>query len=122
MMALRFREILRAITRARIRTGAPMWKKLVRDNIADVIREHGGDPHTYEADDREYAARLRDKLTEEVCEYLSSGELEELADLLEVAYALAQLRGFDPARLEQVRAGKAARYGAFTRHVILIRD
>lgn len=99
-----------------------MWKKLVRDDIAEVIREHGGNPDTYEADDCEYAARLRDKLTEEVCEYLSGGELEELADILEVAYALAGLRGVDPAHLEQLRAGKAARYGTFTRHLILVQD
>jgi predicted house-cleaning noncanonical NTP pyrophosphatase (MazG superfamily) len=99
-----------------------MWKKLIRDKIPGIIREHGGDPDVCEADAREYAARLRDKLTEEVCEYLSSGELEELADLLEVAYALAELRGVSHQELEALRAGKAEQYGSFTRHLVLTMD
>jgi predicted house-cleaning noncanonical NTP pyrophosphatase (MazG superfamily) len=62
---------------------------------------------------------LRDKLQEEVQEYLASdNDREELADILEVLYALARQAGTDHEQLEKLRAAKAEKRGAFADRII----
>ncbi|HEX3961319.1 MAG TPA: nucleoside triphosphate pyrophosphohydrolase, partial [Trebonia sp.] len=51
-------------------------------------------------------------------EFAASGEVEELADVLEVIYALAALSGLDAAQLEKLRAAKADERGGFTRRYV----
>jgi predicted house-cleaning noncanonical NTP pyrophosphatase (MazG superfamily) len=93
--------------------------KLVRDKIPQIIRGKGLEPVIYAAGPDEYAARLRDKLTEEVAEFLASdSDPEELADVLEVVYALAALAGTEPQQLEKLRAAKADERGAFADRII----
>ncbi|MEO3809447.1 nucleoside triphosphate pyrophosphohydrolase [Sphaerisporangium sp. B11E5] len=88
--------------------------KLVRDKIPQIIRATGMEPIIRVADSGEYAARLRDKLREEVGEFFTSDQdPEELADVLEVVYALAQLAGLDREELEKLRAAKAEERGGF---------
>ena len=92
--------------------------KLVRDKIPQIIRAKGLEPVVYVADPDEYATRLRDKLTEEVGEFLASdSDPEELADVLEVV-ALALLTGTDPQQLEKPRAAKADERGGFADRII----
>lgn len=86
--------------------------KLVRDRIPELF---GG--HSRPLDETEYRHALREKLQEEVAEYLESGELLELADILEVVYALAKLEGVSAAELEQRRAAKAEERGGFERRL-----
>ncbi|PIB08553.1 hypothetical protein B1C81_13245 [Streptomyces sp. HG99] len=98
-----------------------MQGKLVRDRIPQIIREDGGDPITYIASPAEYRSRLRDKLGEEVIEFLEADEvsaLEELADVLEVVRALAAEFGVDAERLEQIRAAKACERGGFAERIV----
>ena len=93
--------------------------KLVRDRVPEIIRADGLDPVIRTADPAEYAHRLRDKLGEEVAEFLASDDdPAELADILEVAYALAEATGTSRAELEALRAARAARNGAFTERLI----
>ena len=93
--------------------------KLVRDKIPQIIRSEGLQPITYVADAEEYAACLRDKLAEEVEEFIASDDdPEELADILEVLYALAEHAGTSRQQLERLRAAKAAERGAFTDRII----
>lgn len=93
--------------------------KLVRDKIPDIIRAEGLDPLIRVAGPEEYAVRLRDKLREEVGEFLASGDdPEELADILEVLHALARQIGSDPEELERLRAAKEAERGGFAGRVI----
>jgi predicted house-cleaning noncanonical NTP pyrophosphatase (MazG superfamily) len=93
--------------------------KLVRDRIPEIIRGDGLEPVITAAGPAEYAARLRDKLGEEVAEFLASdGHLTELADILEVVYALAAAGGTGQAELEALRAAKAASNGAFTQRLV----
>jgi len=94
--------------------------KLVRDKIPAIIcgQGHGQDPLIYTASDGEYRERLRDKLLEEVNEFLTSGDLDELADILEVVYALAAQQGIPPGQLEEFRAQKAEERGGFTARII----
>lgn len=94
----------------------------MRDLIPERIRSSGRNPVVRTASDAEFAGALRTKLQEEVVEFLESGEIEELVDILEVLHALADCEGLRPEDLEQHRARKAAERGAFTRRLILHTD
>jgi len=98
----------------------PRYDKLVRDRIPDIIRAKGTEPKVrLAASDAEYAHLLREKLREEVAEYLESGSPEELADILEVVRSLASLTGHTPAQVEELRTAKAAARGGFRDRIIL---
>jgi predicted house-cleaning noncanonical NTP pyrophosphatase (MazG superfamily) len=93
--------------------------KLVRDRIPEIIRAEGLDPVIYTADAEEYGTRLRDKLREEVAEFIASdNDPEELADILEVLYALAEQMGISRQQLEELRAAKAEKRGGFAERII----
>jgi predicted house-cleaning noncanonical NTP pyrophosphatase (MazG superfamily) len=93
--------------------------KLVRDKIPQIIRSKGQEPLIYTASPEEYGIRLRDKLREEVEEFLASdNDPEELADILEVLHALADQTGADQQQLEKLRATKAEMRGGFAGRVI----
>lgn len=93
--------------------------KLVRDKIPQIIRSKGQEPVIYTADSEEYCIRLRDKLREEVEEYLASDDdREELADILEVLYALARQGGASQQQLEELRAAKAEKRGGFADRIV----
>jgi predicted house-cleaning noncanonical NTP pyrophosphatase (MazG superfamily) len=93
--------------------------KLVRDGIPEIIRAEGLEPVIYTADAAEYGARLRDKLQEEVAEFIASdNDPEELADILEVLYALAEHAGTSRQQLEDLRAVKAEKRGGFVDRIV----
>jgi predicted house-cleaning noncanonical NTP pyrophosphatase (MazG superfamily) len=93
--------------------------KLVRDRIPEIIRASGKEPLVRVADAEVFRDLLRDKLVEEVDEFLASdGDLEELADILEVVLALADDLGAGPAQLEEMRAAKAAERGGFSLRIV----
>ena len=93
--------------------------KLVRDRIPEIIRAEGLEPVIYTADAEEYGSRLRDKLQEEVAEFIASdNDPEELADILEVLYALAELAGTSREQLEKLRAVKAEKRGGFADRIV----
>lgn len=95
------------------------YNKLVRDNIPERIQRNGGTSVVHVASDEEYKEKLREKLQEEVNEYMAESSVEELADILEVVYALAALHEVTPQVLENHRATKASERGAFTKRIIL---
>lgn len=95
--------------------------KLVRDRIPDIIRKRGETPVTHVADADEYQQRLNAKLKEEIDEFLQDGSKEELADILEVLYALGEIKGADKDDLERLRKKKAKDRGGFKDKIILDR-
>ncbi|MFG2951903.1 nucleoside triphosphate pyrophosphohydrolase [Streptomyces adustus] len=65
--------------------------------------------------------RLRDKLGEEVAEFLEADEdsaPEELADVLEVVRALAADLRVDADQLEKIREAKAGERGGFAKRIV----
>lgn len=92
--------------------------KLVRDLIPAVIREAGLVPVTVTAalGDRDRYARA--KLREELNEYLSSGDVEELADLIEACFAAAAAHGVSRVGLLEIARDKRARRGGFDRWLV----
>ncbi len=95
----------------------------MRDRIPQIIRTGGAEPITYIASPEEYRSRLRDKLGEEVTEFLASDDAsapEELADVLEVVRAIAAQLGVDADQLEKIRRTKAIERGGFADRIIWI--
>jgi len=95
------------------------YNKLVRDRIPEIIKEKGGNPVTHIADDAEYWTKLKEKLTEEVKEFLESETEEELADIEEVLKTIYEYRNIDPAKIEALRKKKSEERGGFKNKIIL---
>ncbi len=93
--------------------------KLVRNRIPELIENDGRTAHTRILGKDEFVEFLDEKLKEETKEYLSSGNLEELADILEVVNAIALARGHSLEELEETRAMKALEKGSFSRRILL---
>lgn len=97
------------------------FNKLVRDNIPEIIKKDGREPITRIAKGKEYEEALRDKLYEEVLEFLEEPSIEEVADILEVLHAICILKGVDLELLEEVRKKKTIERGGFEKGIILDR-
>ena len=93
--------------------------KLVRDRIPEIIKQKGKVPITHIADDKEYWQKLKEKLQEEVDEFIKDNNEEELADILEVVYAVCDFRKIDKEKLEILRKKKANERGRFKDKIIL---
>lgn len=102
----------------------PVYHKLVRDLIPQVINASGKGCRTRILDEEEYKKELILKLKEESEEYFSAQvpkeSLEELADMLEVIRALAAVHGSTWEQLESLRKEKAEARGGFLDKVYLI--
>ena len=97
------------------------FDKLVRDGIPRIIEGSGETPITHSAEGDEYSERLDEKLAEEVTEYIESGEIEELADILEVLHAIREERGVSLESLRDKRRQKAQQRGRFDEGIVLER-
>lgn len=82
------------------------------------IEINGKMPITHLASDEEYWKKLKEKLQEEVNEFLKENSLGELADILEVVYAIRDLK-FKEEDLEITRKKKQEEIGAFKEKIIL---
>jgi len=96
------------------------YDKLVRDKIPEIIRAQGDIPRVETLDDEQYFSALNQKLREEVDEYFEAYKLEELADILEVVYAIAQHKQVSKDDLERLRLEKYNERGGFGDKVFLI--
>lgn len=91
--------------------------KLVRDKIPQIIEASGATPLTRILETEEYLACLETKLDEEVREFHESKAPEELADILEVVYALAAAQGCSREQLQQIFDAKHTARGGFEKRI-----
>ena len=96
------------------------YNKLVRDRIPEIIEASGKTCKTMILDDIEYLRMLDAKLDEELAEYHKDQNIEELADLREVIYAVVIARGYTTEELERVRKVKAENRGEFKSRIFLL--
>jgi predicted house-cleaning noncanonical NTP pyrophosphatase (MazG superfamily) len=94
-------------------------KKLVRDKIIDIIINEGRKPVFSVLNQEEYLNALNQKLLEEANEFIESNEPEELADMLEVIYAIAKCKKINLDDLEKIRLNKVQRMGGFENKLYL---
>ena len=91
--------------------------KLVRDRIPEIIIADGKEPIVRTLNQDEYLKELDIKLNEEVSEYQIDKSIEEMADVLEVLYAICEARGHSIEELENVRKEKSDARGAFKNRI-----
>lgn len=108
---------------------AMMYQKLVRDNIPAIIEKNGATCVTRKLTDKEYEDALTNKLQEEVAELLEAYTAkersaldcaEEMADVMEVLYAMGKACAVSKREIEQVRSQKAAEKGTFSKKIFLV--
>jgi predicted house-cleaning noncanonical NTP pyrophosphatase (MazG superfamily) len=102
----------------------PIYNKLVRDLIPEIIANKGSLATTKILDDSEYIKELQKKAYEELQEYIEAknkhDSLEELADLFEVIHALAAYHGSCIKEVDEIRKQKFNNRGGFNNKVFLI--
>jgi predicted house-cleaning noncanonical NTP pyrophosphatase (MazG superfamily) len=97
-----------------------IYNKLVRDKIPELIRAQGESPNVRILEQEEYLHHLEQKLDEEVSEYHRDKNAEELADILEVVFALAEAGGCTRQELMEVYQKKHDARGGFEKRIFLI--
>ena len=95
------------------------YGKLVRDRIIDIIKENGETPIYHTLSDEEYLKELHKKLLEEANEFIEADDKEELADLLEVVYAIAKHKNINMDEVEKIRVKKREKRGGFEDKIYL---
>ncbi|WML48480.1 nucleoside triphosphate pyrophosphohydrolase [Neobacillus sp. PS3-34] len=102
----------------------PIYNKLVRDLIPQVIDSNVKKFSTKILNEEEYIKELKKKAYEELEEYMSADNhedaLEELADVLEVVHALAEYHGASFESVEEIRTQKVEKRGGFKERVFLV--
>ena len=97
-----------------------VYNKLVRDKIPQIITDQGEIPVIRILEKEEYTRCLEAKLDEEVGEFHKEKNLEELADILEVVFALAEDLGFTREELMEVYREKNRNRGGFRERIFLL--
>ncbi len=96
--------------------------KLVRDCIIQEIERSGRKPNFKVLKQKEFENALEEKLIEEVAEYLDSKNPEELADILEVIFAIAEAKKVSEKTLIDIQKDKKLKKGGFTKRHFLMGD
>lgn len=99
-----------------------IYNKLVRDKIPNIIEEKGETPIIKILDENEYKKELEKKLYEEYKEVIeASGDdrVEELADMIEVIRALANLENKSLNDVIAIADKKSEKRGAFEERIFL---
>ena len=118
MQLIKFEFIKKQLT-TETKTAVSELPKLVRDYIPDQIVKNNLSAIYSFADERDYKLYLERKLVEEVTEYLESNSSEELADILEVVFALAKTKEISEKQLMKIRKNKRKKNGSFKNGIIL---
>ncbi len=101
----------------------PVYNKLVRDLIPQIIEKSGSKFTTRILHSSEHLIEIKKKLEEEVHEYQETTNnqeaLEELADILELIHAALPIEAtFED--LEKIRVAKKEKHGGFEQGIYLI--
>ena len=96
-----------------------IYDKLVRDRIPEII-ENSGNHCEVEVVNNEVALEyLYKKLNEEVSELLEDKNLEEIADVVEVLFAIGKKYGYSEKDILNKRSEKRKKSGGFEDNIIL---
>lgn len=96
-----------------------IYNKLIRDQIPAIIEVSGKKADIEVLNDADYLRALNDKLQEELNEYNEEQDINELADLVEVIYAIVKQQGYSLEAFEQIRSKKKEERGGFEKKLLL---
>ena len=97
------------------------YNKLVRDKIPEIIKQKGKIPLTHIANDKEYWEKIKDKLKEEVNEFLEEESIEKMADIFEIITAINKYKKWDLKEVVEIQKRKRNKRGGFKNKIILDR-
>lgn len=95
------------------------YNKLIRDNIPQIIENDGFEYDVEKLQSNDYRIKLNEKLNEELEEYYQNEEISELADIVEVVYAILAFKGVSIQEFEKLRLGKKEKNGGFDKRLLL---
>ena len=96
-----------------------IYNKLIRDKIPQIIEQSGKQAIIEKVFGKDYLELLNAKLGEELQEYLDSQSVEELADLVEVVYAILEHKDVSRQEFKVIRKQKVKERGAFKEKLLL---
>lgn len=91
----------------------------MRDGIPERITQNGEIPVTHIASEKEYNEKLKEKLQEEVGEWLEVESAEEMADVFEVITAILAQKNWTIEQIIDIQNKKRQERGGFTQKIIL---
>lgn len=96
-----------------------LYNKLVRDQIPEIIKSSGKNCNIEIVDNELCLEYLYEKLNEEVNELLDDKNLDEIADVIEVLFAIANKYGYSEEDVLDNRLKKKIDRGGFEKNIIL---
>ena len=96
-----------------------VYDKLVRDRIPEIIEASGKKCDIEVVNDEVALEYLYKKLNEEVSELLEDKNLDEIADCLEVLFAIGKKYGYSEKDLVDRRNEKKNSRGGFEKNIVL---
>ncbi|MBE9221876.1 acyl-CoA dehydrogenase family protein [Cyanobacterium stanieri LEGE 03274] len=100
-----------------------IYNKLIRDKIPEIITKSNKTYQIKTLSSEEYKNSLKQKLLEEVNEFLEAHEdnlMEEIADIYEVLSATINAYGLNKETIETIRQNKAQEKGKFDKKIQLV--
>lgn len=94
-------------------------KKLVRDLIPLEIQNSGRNPIVKVLSENDFKKELEEKLIEEHSEYINSKSNDELAEMMEVIFSLANVNGLSEREMLDLVYSKRAKKGGFQKKLYL---
>lgn len=95
------------------------YDKLVRDRIPEIIESSGNKCDIEVVSDEVALEYLYKKLEEEVSELLEDKNLDEIADVMEVLFAIGEKYGYNEKDILSRRIEKRYNRGGFEKNIIL---
>lgn len=96
------------------------YNKAIRDKIPELIEKSGKRGIVKQLSDEKFLPELEKKLNEEVNEYLSSEDIEELVDITEIINRILELRNVSRKDFDSILSEKRKNRGAFDSNYFLI--
>lgn len=96
-----------------------IFDKLVRDRIPEIIENSGNNCEVEVVSDEVALEYLYKKLQEEVDELVEDKNLEEIADVVEVLFAIGGKYGYSEEDILKRRTEKKVKSGGFEDNIVL---
>lgn len=100
-----------------------VYKKLIRDRIAEIIKKDGHKPKVRIMDKKEYVLELKKKVLEEAKELIKASSKEEivneLSDLWELMESVAKTNRIKISEIKKLKIIKNKKRGGFKKKLFL---